>query len=79
MISPATISLTDDGTIGVKGVEEGKVVFYPVQVVEAKPEGLLVTGLPNTISLITTGGDFVIEGQEVVVSPELPDPPEKAS
>lgn len=70
MISPTTISLRDDGTIGVKTVEEGKVIFHPVQIVEAKPEGLLVAGLPNSITLITTGGDFVVEGQQVRASRE---------
>ncbi len=75
LISPATVSLRDDGTIGVKGVEEEKVVFYPVDVVETKPEGLLIRGLPDKISLITAGGDFVIEGQEVKTfeAPATPD------
>lgn len=68
MISPATISLKDDGTVGVKTVEANRVVFYPVQIAEAKPEGLLVTGLPDQIALITTGGDFVVEGQEVAAT-----------
>jgi multidrug efflux system membrane fusion protein len=65
LISPATVSLRDDGTIGIKVVEKGKVVFFPVEIIEAKLEGLLVSGLPEKISLITTGGDFVIEEQEV--------------
>lgn len=65
LISPATVSLKDDGTIGVKTVEEGKVAFYPIQIIETKPEGLLVTGLPDQIRLITVGGDFVLEGQLV--------------
>lgn len=75
LISPATMSLRDDGTIGVKVVENEKVVFHPVGVVETKPEGLLVSGLPEKISLITTGGDFVIEGQQVtsVETPGVPD------
>lgn len=64
-ISPSTISLKDDGTIGIKVVQDGKVLFYPIQIVEAKPDGLLVTGLPDQIALITTGGDFVVDGQEV--------------
>ena len=64
-VSPAIISLRDDGVIGVKTVEEGKVVFHPVQIVEAKPEGLWVSGLSSSITLITSGGDFVVEGQEV--------------
>jgi multidrug efflux system membrane fusion protein len=77
VISPATICLKDDGTVGVKTVEERKVVFYPIQVVEAKPEGLLITGLPDHIALITTGADFVIDGQEVVAVQEPLKIPEK--
>lgn len=65
IVSPAAISLKEDGVIGIKTVEEGKVIFHPVQIVETRPEGLLVTGLPDAISLVTTGGDFVIEGQPV--------------
>ncbi|MBM3468319.1 MAG: efflux RND transporter periplasmic adaptor subunit [Alphaproteobacteria bacterium] len=68
MISPATISLKDDGTIGVKLIEEEKVTFHPVQVVEARPDGLLISGLPEKISLIVIGGDFVIEGQKVITT-----------
>jgi multidrug efflux system membrane fusion protein len=65
LISPAAVSLRDDGIIGVKVVESGKVIFYPVGIIETKPQGLLVSGLPQKISLITAGGDFVIEGQQV--------------
>jgi multidrug efflux system membrane fusion protein len=68
IISPAAISLKDDGTIGVKTVEERKVVFYPAHIEEARPEGLLVIELPDQISLVTAGGDFVIEGQQVETS-----------
>lgn len=76
MISPAAVSLRDDGTIGIKVVENAKVVFYPINIVETKPEGLLISGLPDKISLITTGGDFVIEGQQVT-SFETPGSPDK--
>lgn len=79
MISPSTISLRDDGTVGVKTVENGKVVFYPVQIVEANPEGLLITGLPDHMALITTGADFVIDGQEVVAIQEPLKIPEKTT
>jgi multidrug efflux system membrane fusion protein len=78
-ISPATVSLRDDGTVGAKIVVDRKVVFYPVQVVEAKPDGLLVTGLPDHIALITTGADYVIEGQEVEAVREPLKMPEKSS
>jgi len=67
-LSPATISLRDDGTVGVKVVEAGKVAFHPIQVLETRPEGFLVTGLPDQVTLITTGADFVKEGQSVETS-----------
>jgi multidrug efflux system membrane fusion protein len=79
LISPATISLRDDGTIGVKTVEDGKVVFHKVEIEETKPDGLLVTGLPDKIKLVTTGGDFVVEGQEVQTSQEPHKPLEKTT
>lgn len=78
-ISPANISLTDDGMVGVKTINNGKVVFYPIQIVEAKPDGLLVTGLPDQISLITTGGDFVMDGQEVEAVRQQLDMPDKST
>lgn len=64
-ISPALISLRDDGVMGIKIVDQGKVSFVPVNLENATPEGIWVTGLPETISLITVGGDYVVEGQEV--------------
>jgi membrane fusion protein, multidrug efflux system len=77
-ISPAAMSLRDDGAVGVKAIEHGKVVFYPVQIVETKPDGLLVTGLPDQIALITSGGDFVIEGQDVIATRQSLNMPDNA-
>ena len=70
-VSPAIISLRDDGVIGVKTVETGKVAFHPIQIVAAKPEGLWIAGLPSSIKLITSGGEFVVEGQNVSAVPAL--------
>lgn len=69
LVSPAIISLRDDGVIGVKAIEEGKVAFHPIQIVETKPEGLWISDLPSPITLITSGGDFVVEGQAVSAVP----------
>jgi multidrug efflux system membrane fusion protein len=79
LISPSTISLRDNGTIGVKAIADGKVVFHPIEIIESKPEGLLVAGLPDSITLITTGGDFVVEGQSVHTSLEPSEPPVKST
>ena len=74
-LSAALLSLADDGTIGVKVVDnENRVKFYPVEVAGSAPEGTQITGLPDSIRLITVGQGFVIEGQRVdpvtVSSPE---------
>lgn len=74
-LSAALLSLDDDGTVGVKVVDnDDRVKFYPVAIAGSSPEGTQVTGLPDTIRLITVGQGFVTEGQRVdpvtVSSPE---------
>ncbi|MEX2409743.1 MAG: efflux RND transporter periplasmic adaptor subunit, partial [Rhodovibrionaceae bacterium] len=56
----------EDGAIGVKLVGPNNVVvFHPVEILENTSEGLWVTGLPETVTLITVGQEFVIEGETV--------------
>lgn len=67
-LSSALLSLADDGTVGVKVVDERQIVrFYPVQIVGSTQQGLHVTGLPDSIRLITVGQGFVSDGQQVEV------------
>jgi membrane fusion protein, multidrug efflux system len=64
---PASIlSLDDSGQLGVKAVtDDNHVRFMPVDIVDDGPEGVWVSGLPETVRLITVGQEFVIDGQEV--------------
>jgi multidrug efflux system membrane fusion protein len=65
-VSAALFTLADDGTIGVKTVDEfDRVEFHPVELVGSTPDGALVTGLPHTIRIISVGQGFVTEGQSV--------------
>jgi multidrug efflux system membrane fusion protein len=65
-VSPAVLSLSTAGTIGVKLVDpDGRVRFYPVEIVEQGAEGLWLRGLPEEITLITVGQEFVQDGQRV--------------
>lgn len=64
-LSSALLSLADDGTVGVKVVENGRVRFYPVEVVGSGPDGMHVSGLPDSVEVITVGQGYVTEGQQV--------------
>jgi multidrug efflux system membrane fusion protein len=66
-LSAALLALADDGTIGVKTVDEfSRVRFYPIELVGSTEDGALVTGLPNSVRVISVGQGFVTEGQVVV-------------
>ncbi len=70
-ISPAILALNDAGQIGVKSVDAKSIVqFHPIKVIGHDGDGLWVAGLPATINLITTGHDFITQGQEVIAVPE---------
>lgn len=66
-LSAALLTLADDGTIGAKVVDNTDTVrFFPVDIVGSSAEGLQqVSGLPDSIRLITVGQGFVTEGQKV--------------
>jgi multidrug efflux system membrane fusion protein len=65
-LTPAVLTLDDDGRVGVKAVDaDRRVVFHPVQLVADTPEGVWLSGLPDTVTLITVGQEFVTVGQRV--------------
>jgi multidrug efflux system membrane fusion protein len=66
----STLTLNDEGTLGVKGVDgDSRVVFYPVNVVRDTPQGVWLTGLPEVARLIVVGQAFVSAGQRVDTVP----------
>ncbi len=64
-VSAAVLTMDDLGRVGVKTVEDGTVRFHPVRIIGEGPEGLWIAGLPEQVTLITVGGDFVDAGQRV--------------
>jgi multidrug efflux system membrane fusion protein len=65
-VTPAILTLDDDGVVGVKVVEDGdRVVFHRVVIVGDTPEGVWLAGLPERVTLITVGQEFVRDGQRV--------------
>jgi multidrug efflux system membrane fusion protein len=70
LLPPSTLVLSDEGLVGVRGVEEAHVVFYEIKLIDDVADGIWVTGLPETFTLITVGQEFVKNGQKVGVSYE---------
>ena len=65
-ISPALFTLNDAGDLGVRAIDDDNVVkFFKVVIVEDTNEGAWVTGLPDTVTLITVGQEFVLTGETV--------------
>ncbi len=68
-MSPAALSLGPDGTLGVKTVDANDtVVFSEIKIERAQTDGIWVSGLPQSVDLITIGQGYVNDGQ--VVDPQ---------
>ena len=62
------VVLDANGEMGVRAVDDQqRVLFYEIEVVREDPDGLWVSGLPETVTLITVGQEFVSPGQRVQV------------
>jgi membrane fusion protein, multidrug efflux system len=65
LLPQSVLTLNDEGTIGIRAVENEEVKFYPVTIVSDSREGVWVTGLPPRVDVITVGQEFVVPGQKV--------------
>lgn len=69
-LSPALLSLNDAGEIGVKAVnDDGVVEFHPARIIRAGADGIWVSGLPESLKIITIGHGFVRPGERVRAIP----------
>lgn len=65
-ISPALLSLDDEGNIGVSIVaSDQRVEFYLVDIIRDAKDGIWVTGLPEVSTIITVGHELVVAGEIV--------------
>lgn len=65
-ISPAILTLNDEGEVGVRVVgDDNKTAFYQVEVLGGEQDGLWVAGLPNKVNVIVVGQEYVSEDQVV--------------
>jgi multidrug efflux system membrane fusion protein len=79
-VSPAILTLTGDGRIGVKTLgPDNRVRFRPIQIIGDSTDGVWLSGLPERVTLITVGQEFVAEGQIVRPIDEVDLPPASGS
>lgn len=69
-LSPGILVLDDHGVVGVRAVKNGIVHFLPVHIVTDGPSGMWVSGLPDKVTVITVGQEFVTDGEHVEAVPE---------
>ena len=67
-VNSSLFSLDDSGRFGIRVVDSTNTVrFYSVEIVREEEDGVWVTGLPDSVTLITVGQRFVSDGEIVTV------------
>jgi multidrug efflux system membrane fusion protein len=65
-VSPAILTLDSEGAIGVKAVNRQSIVtFHRVRIIADTTEGVWLAGLPERLTLITVGQEYVLTGKKV--------------
>ncbi|MFL2501955.1 MAG: efflux RND transporter periplasmic adaptor subunit [Luminiphilus sp.] len=65
-ITPSLLTLNEQGDMGVRVIDtSNRVVFSVIEIVEDGPDGMWVSGLPDSAALITVGQEYVTEGATV--------------
>jgi len=62
--------LDDSGAVGVRIVVNSIVRFVKVEILSDGPDGMWVSGLPDRVSIITVGQEFVNNGERVKTVPD---------
>ena len=66
---PASIlTLNSTGRLGVRTVENNTVRFMPVQIEEEVNGGILISGLPENVKIITVGQEYVKDSDTVSIT-----------
>lgn len=70
LIPASVLALDDTGELGVRVVDaDDRVAFVRIRVIRDSADGIWVTGLPETVRLITVGQELVVPGERVVAIP----------
>ena len=62
----SVVTLSVNGDLGIRAVDaENKVVFYPIDIVDDTPRGLVLGGIPAGVRIIVAGQELITEGDTV--------------
>lgn len=62
----SVVTLSSNGDLGIRAVDKNdKVVFFPIDLVDDTPTGLVLAGIPADARVIVAGQDLVAENDEV--------------
>lgn len=65
----SAITMSDGGVIGLRVVgADNKARFAPVELIGDTETGMIVSGVPHGVRIITAGQDLVRDGEEVIVA-----------
>lgn len=68
LLPGSALTLSNDGTLGVRIVGEGDIAeFSPVTYIRDTPEGIWLSGLPDEVTVIVEGQEYVGNGEKVAV------------
>ena len=70
LLPASAMTLSDEGTLGLRVVEDGIVRFVPVRMIRDTADGVWLTGLPDRADVIVVGQEFVTDGVPVRVTLE---------
>jgi multidrug efflux system membrane fusion protein len=67
LIPSYLLSLNDVGDLGIKIINDSIVSFANIQIIEDTPDGIWVAGLNESVTIITVGQEYVMDGQKINV------------
>lgn len=66
----SVVTLSAAGDLGIRAVDaDDKVVFFPIDLVDDTPSGIVLAGIPPDARIIVAGQDLVSEGDAVIAVP----------
>jgi multidrug efflux system membrane fusion protein len=62
----SVVTLSNEGDLGIRAVDANdKVVFFPIDLVDDMPSGLVLGGIPADVRIIVAGQELISEGDTV--------------